>query len=123
MKNSEISFASLLKKMESEHEPPEEVLDEKRAHDDPLKEGKEELSGEFIAENRERLRAVVEVDKLFDRLEAEPESEIQESIVLEIEKFLDKNEEVIAREDNSGAEEVRHYRRRLNKLREERKAA
>lgn len=83
----------------------------------------EEANKEMIAEGRKRLRAVVEVDKLFDRLEAESKPQVQESIVLEIEKFLDENEKVIARDDNSGAEEVRYYRRRLNKLREIREAA
>ncbi len=123
MKDSEISFDSLLRKIEAEHETPEGASEEKKDVRRSSEEEEEELSKEFIAENRKRLQAVVELDKLFDRLEAETELETQERIILEIEKFLDENEEVIVREDNSGAEEVRYYRRRLNKLRETKIAA
>jgi len=121
MENSEISFPHLLEEMESEYEMPEGLSEEKRVHDESLKEGEEELSKEFIAESRKRLRAVTEIDKLFDRLEETSDPASRKTIALEIENFLDKNESIIAREDKSGATEVEYYRERLNKLREKRK--
>lgn len=119
MKNSEISVSRLMEEMEAEHETSEGVLAEKGVYDKSLEEDKEELTKEFIAENRKRLRAVVEIDKLFDQLDTAKRFGDRKNIVDKIDDFLDKNENIIAREDKSGAEEFRYYRRRLDKFRAE----
>ncbi|MFH2136100.1 MAG: hypothetical protein ABII19_00485 [Patescibacteria group bacterium] len=114
MKNPETSFPDI-----DEVGVIDRISDEKRTYDESLEEGKEELSREVIVEGRKRLRVVVELDKLFDQLDAAKNFDTRKTITDKIEDFLDKNESIIARSDKSGVEEVRYYRRRLDKFRAE----
>jgi len=108
MKNSEISFFSG-QEME-EGGAGDEILKKKKAYDESLDKGEEEIPREIIAEGRKRIAAVAELDKLFDQLDAVRSFDTRKTITDKI---------VIARSDKSGAEEVRYYRRRLDKFRAE----
>ncbi len=90
----------------------EEIQKEKRAYDESLR-GEEEIAEGVVAEGKKRMAAVVEIDKLFDKLDKALAPRDME-IVGDIREALEKNRKILEREDGSGKEEVRDYYQRLD---------
>jgi len=114
MENSEISFSP---EIDEEGELPEEtlekILEEKKAYDESLKEGEEEMSKEIVVEGKKRMVAVVKIDKLFEELDKALAPDDME-IIGEIKEALEKNRKILEREDGSGKEEIKDYYKRLD---------
>jgi hypothetical protein len=89
----------------------------------PSEIGEEEIPKEMIAEGKRRVVAFVTAEKMFDQLETTLDPRARASIAEEIEEFLDQNEKAIARSDNSGANDMRNFRLRLDNSKPKRAAA
>ncbi|MBI5071317.1 hypothetical protein HZB93_00240 [Candidatus Falkowbacteria bacterium] len=114
MKKSEISsFPEIDEEEELPEETLEKILEEKRAYNESLKDGEEEMSKEMVVEGKRRMVAVVKIDKLFEKLDKALAPNDME-IVGDIKEALEQNRKILEREDGSGKEEIKDYYRRLD---------
>lgn len=80
----------------------------------------EKIESQFEDQRREAV--IITLENMFGWMEDQRKKKVREQQAVEIENFLDRNEEVILRSDKSGINDLRNFRLRLDNLVPRRKA-